>query len=418
MEPNVNLTIQEQLRKAMEQLQAYGVSSNPSSAQGTSSDSEFVNSVFGLVQNGQQAIEGNDEQRVKSTVNIIEGLLGMISFSKNQVAAANKEVKTNSDAINKNEQAADKKAQEVQEAINKITASIAANTNNIENALSEIEKLGGDNSDLAKAQEMIQAQLDIIDEKKAELNDPKKRDAALKSIQMAADVINMLVGNIGNIQATIETQNAVVASSVENISGLITESATKIAEGVADIQKYIQNGTVLGTKATQTAVQGGTDVPTGNAEIKAGEAINSNGISALASGGQGAKLIIDGNQRVSAGQTRIQGGTSNLAKLTQSIGKMGQDISSIVDFTNAIGKVGEGVTSLAEQYSNAVQPYIEATGTWDVDAIAEANALLQADVKTLTEQKETNTDKPVQTQNADVQKEFLDTKKFRTAFGI
>ena len=52
---------------------------------------------------------------------------------------------------------------------------------------------------------------------------------------------------------------------------------------------------------------------------------------------------------------------------------MGQDISSLSEFTNAIGKVGEGAASLAEQYTNAVKPYIEATGTWDVDAIIEAN---------------------------------------------
>lgn len=73
---------------------------------------------------------------------------------------------------------------------------------------------------------------------------------------------------------------------------------------------------------------------------------------------------------------------------------MGQDISSLSEFTNAIGKVGEGAASLAEQYTNAVKPYIEATGTWDVDAIIEANTELQSQVESFGSQTpaDTNTE--------------------------
>ena len=246
-----------------------------------------------------------------------------------------------------------------------------------------------------------------------DLNNPEKRDEALETIKTAAGAINTLVSNIRNIQTTIEAQNAVVEQSVNNISDLISESATKISEGVADIQQYIQKGTALGAKSSQITAQGGTDVPVGNGEIKLGEAINSNAFSAIGSGGKGAQYIMDGNQRVSAGRTRIQGGAKNLQSLTASIGKMGQDISSLSEFTNAIGKVGEGAASLAEQYTNAVKPYIEATGTWDVDAIIEANTELQSQVESFGSQTPADTD----TENGE-QKEFLDTKKFRAAFGI
>lgn len=410
MAPGYNTDLQSILNKAMSQLQSL---SSGSEASGKSSQPEYVNSIFGLVQNGQEALEGNDEQKAKATVNIIEGLLSMVSFSKNQTAQANKEVKNNADDINKNQAAADKKAQEVQAQIEKITADIAANTTNIQDAISKIQELGGDSGDIAEVQQQITEQLDIIEQAKQDLNNPEKRDEALETIKTAAGAINTLVGNIQNIQTTIEAQNAVVEQSVNNISDLITESATKISEGVADIQQYIQKGTALGAKSSQITAQGGTDVPIGNGEIKLGEAINSNAFSAIGSGGKGAQYIMDGNQRVSAGQTRIQGGAKNLQSLTASIGKMGQDISSLSEFTNAIGKVGEGAASLAEQYTNTVKPYIEATGTWDVDAIIEANTELQSQIESFGSQTPADTN----TENGE-QKEFLDTKKFRAAFGI
>ena len=411
-----NTDLQSILNQAMSQLQSLGSGSSETS--GKSSQPEYVNSIFELVQNGQEAIQGNDEQKAKATINIVEGLLSMISFSQNQTAQANKEVKNNSDNINKNGEAADQKAQEVQAAIEKITADISANTINIQDALSKIQELGGNSGDIAKIQEEITAQLDIIDEAKENLKDPDKQEEAIETIKTAAETINTLVGNIQNLQTTIETQNTIVENSVNNISDLITESATKISEGVADIQQYIQKGSAIGAQTGQITTKGTTDVPVGNAEIKTGEAINSNAITAIGSGGQGAKLILDGNQRVSAGQTRIQGGAKNLQTLTASIGKMGEDISSIRDFTNAIGKVGEGATSLAEQYTNTVKPYIEATGTWDVDTIITANTELQTQVQSFDQKAGTKTQLQNNNSGENDQKEFLDTTKFRAAFGI
>ena len=412
---DTNTDLQSILNQAMSQLQSLGGSTE---SLGKSSQPEYVNSIFGLVQNGQEAVQGNDEQKAKAAVNIIEGLLSMISFSQNQTAQANKEVKANSDNIEKNKKAADQKAQEVQAAIEQITADIAANTINIQDALSEIEKLGGNGGNIAKIQQEITAQLDIIDEAKENLKDPDKQEEALETVKTAAETINTLVGNIQNMQTTIETQNTIVENSVNNISDLITESATKISEGVTDIQQYIQKGTELGAQSGQIIAQGGKDVSIGNGEITFGQKINSNFVTAIGSGGQGTKLILDGNQRVSAGQTRIQDGTKNLQTLTASIGKMGQDISSIRDFTNAIGKVGEGVTSLAEQYTNAVKPYIEATGTWDVDAIIEANTELQAQVQSFDPKAGTKAQLQDNNSEENAQKEFLDTTKFRAAFGI
>ena len=405
--------IQAKLNQAMSQLQSFGLNTKSGKCS-SGENSEFVNSIFGLVQNGQTAIEGNDQQKAQAITNIVEGLLEILNFASNQVSKANKEVKTNSDAIDKNAASADEKAKEVETIVKELVAGICTNTSNISKAMDVIKELG--DVSLKDVQSEIQEQLDRIDQAKKDLEAPGKREEALNTIKTAAGAINGLVQNIQNIQTSIEAKNAVVEENVDLISKQIAESATAISEGVADIQKYIQNGTALGANASQISTQGGIDVPTGNAEITAGEAIT-----AIGSGGQGVKLIMDGKQRVSAGQTRIQGGAKNLQSLTQSIGNMRRDISSLADFTNAIGKVGEEVVDLVGQYNALTTPYIEATGSWDVDTIISENALLQSQVESFEGSQTTvNTDNQEgqAQQNPQAGLFTFETKKMRDAFGI
>ena len=91
--------LQSALNKAMSQLGS--INSDTSSKASGSSESAYINSVWGLVQDGQEVAQGNDEQKAKAMTNILDGIMNLISFSKNQNAQANKEVKKNSDAINK-----------------------------------------------------------------------------------------------------------------------------------------------------------------------------------------------------------------------------------------------------------------------------------------------------------------------------
>lgn len=409
MAPLFNNTELNNVLKQIEQIQKGSSTSVDENKKGSSYDdiAWFNNAIAGTEE--VESKDNNSEQKVNGLKNVLDGLLGAISFSKNQNAQANKEVKKNSDAIDKNEKAAEKKAQEIQASVEKIVSSISDNTASINDALAAIEKLGN-NGDFAKIQEQIKEQLDKIDQAKEDLKDPEKRDQALETISAAASVIDGLVANMQDVQGVIAEQNAIVEANINNISELITESTNKITEGIGELQQFIQKGTVIGADSTRLTTQGGIDVPTGNAEVKAGEAINSNVFSAVGSGGQGAKLIIDGNQRISAGGTRIQGGAKNLQSLTASIGKIGGDLSSLAEYTNSIGKIGEGVATLAEQYVNTIQPYIEAAGTWDVDAINEANTELQSQVKTFDE---------VQKADEQNEQEFnYDSSKFRKAFGL
>ncbi len=414
--------LQSVLNQAMAQLQGMNFGSGTFGTQGSgSSKSSYVNSIFGLVQQGQQAIEGNDEQKARATVNIIQGLLSLISLGGNHQAEANQEVNRNSQDITNTENAADKKAQEIQSKIEEITNNIASNTQNINSAIEEIEKLGGNTSKIKEIQEQILEQLDIIEQNKKDLNTPDKKEQALAAISTAAATINELVNSMGqmilDMQAEIESQNAIIDENVNSISGLITESAEKISEGATDIQAYIKKDAAAGTKATQITTQGGTDVPTGTAEVTAGEAINSNIFSATFSGGKGIKLIMDGNQRISAGQTRISGGVANLSSVMQGIGKMGNDISSLSDYANAIGKIGEGAIDLVGVYQSKLQPLIDSLGSYNMEAVVAANEALQSEVKELQNGNLPENDK-TENEGVEAAEEAPIKKQFKAAFGL
>ena len=153
------------LNDAMAMLQKIGVSGSSTGA--VNSDNQFTNSIFMLAQNGMTAFEGNEQQKASAIANIVEGLLGMLSnISFGEVSKANKENQKNSKEIDNVKQNNDKTVQEVDAKIKQITESIAGSSNEILEAMKEIEKLGGDEGLICAAQAQLNAQLDIIEENK------------------------------------------------------------------------------------------------------------------------------------------------------------------------------------------------------------------------------------------------------------
>ncbi len=410
MAPTVgNSDLQNMLNQAMSQLQSVGGSNSKLTEQGT----KFINSIY-TVAEGE-----NKEEQVEASVNIVQGLLDFIGSFKNHQAEANKKVNDNSAKIQKNENEAEQKNLEINAKIDEFASNIFANSENISNAIKEIEALQNDDADIREMQEKILEQLDIIEEKKKDLKDPEKREEALEAIGTAAEMIDSFVELLGQsilaVQEKIETQNKVVETNVNEITNNISESATQIADGVTEIQKYIAKDTTEAGKATKITTEGGVNVATGNTEVATGEAINSNGFSALLSGGQGAKLILDGNQRISGGQTAIQGGIANLSKVMSGIGKMGTDISALTNQTNALGKIGDGVIGLVGSYEKSVSPYISALGSYDINALTSANMELQTQVKEWENGNLENTDDSNQAANGEQQDSPL-KEKFKSAF--
>ena len=142
------------LQQAMTQLKSFGVDGSSTGTGSSGSDSEYINSLFSLIQNGEAAVEGNDEQRAQAITKIVGGLVEMVSSACNHTTKANQEVDSNAKAIDNNSKAADKKANEVESKIKELRNNIAVNATNISNAIEEIKELGEENSDIAELKDL------------------------------------------------------------------------------------------------------------------------------------------------------------------------------------------------------------------------------------------------------------------------
>ena len=315
MSTGFNTDIQSILNKAVGQLESLGGSTG---SLGTSSGNNFVNSIWGPTQEGQAAVNGNDNQKAQAITNIVQNLLGMLmSLGTKETSKANKEVKQNEKQANTLEKNADKAAQTTEEKVQEIISNIADNTTSISKAMDEIKALGGDKGDIAKALETLEEQLKIIDDNKKILNDgvssPEAKQKALENLIGASQVINELVASIAEVQKEIETQNGIVENTANNVAGLVEESVNVITNGAQTLQGFIQQGGIQTATTTTIAARGTADVSVGSIATAKGSALSSNLVTATA----GQKLLRIGSDRTSAGQTRIKGATENLSALTK-----------------------------------------------------------------------------------------------------
>lgn len=371
---NTNTDYQQIINQAMSQLSALGVNGDTKGA--SSSENNYVNSVWGLVQNGQAAVEGNDEQKAAAIKNIVSGLMDMLTkLGTGEAAKANKEVRENDKKARELDSKANEVAQTTESKVQDIVSQIAQNTSDITKALETIQELGGDKGAVAEAQAQLEEQLAVVEENQKILNNkdakPEEKQAALQAITGAAAIINGLVESVMDMQSKIQEQNGVVETASNNVAGLVGNAAEVVTTGIQNIQSNILAGQGLFAKETAGATTGAINEVTGNAATSAGQALSSN----VATSSMGAKLLKTGADQSMAGQTRIQGSAANLAALTKTIGQMGSDLSSVANFTNSVGQVAGGVSDLVGQYDAALPAVITATGSWT--QVADANAQLE-----------------------------------------
>ena len=190
MSTGFNTDLQSILNNAKSQLSSLGAFNG---SNGASSDN-YLNSVWGLVQNGESAINGNDQQKAQAITNIVQNLMSMLtSLGTNENSKATKEVNNNDKNSNKLKQEADKKAQDTKADIKTIVNDIATNSNNISDAIEKIKELGGSEDDIQAAKENLDKQVQIIETNLAIVNDgvssPEAKQKALALIKGAEFVL-------------------------------------------------------------------------------------------------------------------------------------------------------------------------------------------------------------------------------------
>ncbi len=414
---NNSIDLQSILNSAKSQLSSL---EGLGSSNGTTSSNNYVNSVWGLVQNGQTAIEGNDSQKAKSIVKIVKNLLSTFSsIGANENAQATTDVKANDDKATELSNDAENTTKSTEEQVNDLIAQISDGRETVSDAISKLEELGGDKGQLAEVQQKLDEQIAIIEQNKQILNDDsanaETKKAALANLQTAAGAIDELVANVSSIQEAIQEQNTTVEEATNNIAGFIEQSASVISNGVETLQKYIQQGAAQTVTNTVAAADGATNIAVGTTAESMGTVGTITGFGA----GAGAKLLKIGADQIAAGGTRIAGSTKTLASLTTSLGKMGADIQNIANFTNSVGSVADGVISLVGAYQSNSESLITAVGSVEVANVNEEFKTLIADYQLNNELENADkTEKTSSTQDNSSNKFEFDPQKFKAAFGI
>ena len=377
MSTGLNTDLQSKLTQAMGQLSSLNGSVGSA---GAGSSSNYVNSIWGLAQEGQNAINGGDSQKAQAIVNMVQNLLGMLSsLGTNETSKANKEVNKNDKAASDVENGAKASADKTQAEIDSIVNDIATNTTDISAALSEIEKLGGSQEDIQTAQKAVEKQVEIIEENLRIVNDgvssPEAKDDALANIKQAsadiASITSEMVFLAGESQEALQEQNKIVENAVNNIASLVEKSVSTISNGTVDLQSFIQNAgqqIVTNTKSSTVGVKNeflGTKATTIGTSTSWIPGVN---VST-------AKFLQIGADQTMAGGVRISGAAKNISSLTKAIGTIGSDLSNIVGSTQNIQGVGASATDLIGQYQTKLSSIITATGSWSqvVDANNELN---------------------------------------------
>lgn len=429
MSTGFNTDLQSILNNAKSQLSSLGAFNGSNGA----SSNNYVNSVWGLVQNGETAINGNDQQKAQAITNIVQNLMSMLtSLGTNENSKATKEVNNNDKNSNKLEQEADKKTQDTQADIETIVNNIATNSNNISDAIEKIKELGGSEDDIQAAKENLDKQVQIIETNLAIVNDgvssPEAKQNALALIKGASAEITNITSQMSILteetQKQIQEQNAIVESSTNNITSLMEKSVTTISDGTANLQSYIQQGVQQTVTNTTTATTGAANEVVGATATTSGSAT-----SWVPVFGQTAssKLIQIGADQTAAGATRIGGSTKTLASLTQAIGKMGADMNSIVGTVGNVEGVGNSAIALVGDYQTKLDSIITATGSWS--QVADANTDLTSAIAEYEGQDESTNiwnqmngsqnQEGSETQTSQgIGAIDFDVNRFKTAFGI
>ena len=366
--------VQSILNNALSQLKS--IESSGSATGGSSSNTQFINSIYSLVGDAETLSEGGNQQTASAVGGIVKNVISAIlSLGTGERDKANQEVKTNTENANTLGQNAETTFQNTNQQVTEIMNSITENTSSLESAMEQIQALGGDQGVIAEAQAQLEEQLTIIEEQKNILNSsdstPQEKEAALNSINNASVEIAGLVESIGTYQAEIETQNAAVETATTNVSGLIEQSVSTISDGTAKLQAYMQQGAGQITTNTTSSVTGTGNTITGQTATAAGNAAGSNVFTASIA----PKLLRIGADQSGAGTIRLGGAVSNLSALTKAIGEMGSDLTEMANFVNSVGGIGENFLNLVGQYGETLEPVIVAVGSWET--VADANEHLQ-----------------------------------------
>lgn len=331
--------------------------------------------------NALQTLDGgSDEQKAQVVQSLVSKVMNIFSdLTTDNTKKADNTTTKNDTAIDTNTKNAEETFKGINDTLQALLDRCDADKLSIEEALKEIDALGGEKGKIAEAQAQLEAQLEIIETNKSILNNPESkqedRTAAISAILAACGAIGTLVSNVNGYKAEIEAQNQVVntaSADLQEVSDLIVKT---VDQGTEDIQNNLQEAARLTSDNIRIQADSIQKSVLGTKQVAAGTAMES-GPQALVTGSEGAQLIASGTDKIAAGTVLMKGAISGFSQIGQSVNGMAQGLSHFVNFANGIGQYNEGAQNLVGAYNVQSEAMITATGSWA--KVAEANTALES----------------------------------------
>ena len=341
----------------------------------TGAGDDFVNSVFSLVQEGQNVANGSDKQTAIN--NILNNILSVISsIGTNESAVAAKEVKNDSKATDNLDKNVKQTESETKTKLEKIMTAVSEGTVSIENAIEKLQELGGDDGLIAQVQEQLKEQLDIIDTNKEILNNgvssPDAKQEAFDNIKKASDKIQKLVSSLNKIVKLIEKQNKIVTKASEKVELNVNDAANVFAESEEKLGQFTQQVQTQAQNISKSQTQGQIDEKI--SEVARDTSTETSWIP-VAGQAASADLIKISVDRALSSQTRLIGSAQNMQALSSTITSLGSAFGEFQSVMGNIGNMTDIFVTRVGSYNDTISPYITAIGTWTT-----ANSELQQTV--------------------------------------
>ena len=328
-----------------------------------------------------QAVQGNitGNEDLNNTISAGANLFVNIftNMSTNDVAQDSKKNNNDDKKIDDNKDKANEIFSSVNESLNTIFSACETKQADIESALKEIEKLGGNKGLITKKQEELQEKIVKIKEQQKVLNnpdsEPKDRRDAIKTILLLVSDINALAAEVDGYKTEIEAQQGNVKEASEEVENLSKDMEKVVSDGTIDTEQLTQENIQLMANGTQKVAESIQKKAFGTEQIAVGTAMES-GPQALVTGSEGAQLIASGTSKIAGGVELMTGAMSDFARINDLASNIQQSFQHFSSFANGIGEYNNGIQDLVGAFNTTVEPMITSIGTWS--AVKDANKAL------------------------------------------
>lgn len=360
-----------------------GKLSQSSSSTGSSStnSTHFVNTIFGVAQDGGNIVNGSVEQKSQAIQGLVNKALSLVEMLTNQESkAAKKEVENENKKTESLRQQSEQTKVKMEGEFSEIASSIDEQSSIVTEATEEI---GNIQKSVEKKQKEIQDIVEQIEAKqkelKAEKKDPQKQAALLGEIQGLAAQITTVGTTIQDDQKNLENLTTAVDNTLENINTSTQKMEVVQQDGVAKIQQFTAEATQNTAEVTQTGVQGTTNKVTGAAAETAANAASSNLFTGASVAPKLRKVAMDQNQ---AGDTRLSSIATNIGRIAQGVGNLSGAVQIIEQFRTSIGNSLNGYAELVGSWGTSVEPLVTSIGSFETvtEGVNQLNETVNTDL--------------------------------------